>query len=97
MCIAFDPGIGFGKTSTHNLELLAHLPQLRVDDRPLVIGVSRKSFLDKIAGTPLTKSDATVALTSLLRERGAQVLRVHDVAPNANALRATEALLAAAR
>ena len=97
MCIAFDPGIGFGKTPAHNLELLAHLPRLRVHDRPLVVGVSRKSFLGKIAQTPLAKGDATVALTSLLRERGAQVLRVHDVAPNANALRATEALLAASR
>lgn len=96
-CIAFDPGIGFGKTPAHNLELLANLSRLRVHDRPLVVGVSRKSFLGKIAGAPLAKGDATVALTSLLRERGAQVLRVHDVAPNASALRATEALLAAAQ
>ncbi len=97
MSIAFDPGIGFGKTPAHNLELLAHLPRLRVHDRPLVVGVSRKSFLRKVAGSPEAKSDATLALTSLLRERGAQVLRVHDVAPNASALRVTEALLAAAR
>ena len=93
MCIAFDPGIGFGKTVAHNLELLANLPRLRVENRPLVVGVSRKSFLGKISDRP----SATVALTSLLRERGAHVLRVHDVAPNANALRATEALLAATR
>ncbi len=45
MAIAFDPGIGFGKTLAHNLELLANLPRVRVHDRPLVIGVSRKSFL----------------------------------------------------
>lgn len=94
--IAFDPGIGFGKTVTHNLELLAHLEQLRIDDRPLVVGVSRKSFLGKIAGAPFARDDATVAMTSLLRERGAQVLRVHDVAPNVYALRTAEALLAAA-
>ena len=93
MCIAFDPGIGFGKTVAHNLELLANLPRLRVENRPLVVGVSRKSFLGKISD----RASATVALTSLLRERGAHVLRVHDVAPNANALRATEALLAATR
>ena len=93
MCIAFDPGIGFGKTVAHNLELLANLPRLRVKNRPLVVGVSRKSFLGKISD----RASATVALTSLLRERGAHVLRVHDVAPNANALRATEALLAATR
>jgi dihydropteroate synthase len=93
MRIAFDPGIGFGKTVAHNMELLANLHRLRVESRPLVIGVSRKSFLGKISD----RASATVALTSLLRERGAHVLRVHDVAPNANALRATEALLAATR
>src|SRR5450432_4559694 len=97
MCIAFDPGIGFGKTVGHNLELLANLPRLRVDDRPLVVGVSRKSFLAKICDAQLDRSSATVAMTSLLRERGAQILRVHEVAPNANALRATEAFLAARR
>jgi dihydropteroate synthase len=48
MAIAFDPGIGFGKTLEHNLELLAQLHRLRVNDRPLVIGVSRKSFLAKV-------------------------------------------------
>lgn len=94
MCIAFDPGIGFGKTVAHNLELLANLRRLRVENRPLVVGVSRKSFLGKISGAPADRASATVAMTSLLRERGAHVLRVHDVAANANALRATEALLA---
>jgi dihydropteroate synthase len=97
ICIAFDPGIGFGKTVAHNLELLANLPRLGVENRPLVVGVSRKSFLGRISDLPLDRASATVALTSLLRERGAHVLRVHDVAPNANALRATEALLAATR
>ncbi|MEP6975118.1 MAG: dihydropteroate synthase [Spartobacteria bacterium] len=97
MCIAFDPGIGFGKTVAHNLELLAHLPQLRVENRPLVVGVSRKSFLGKISGPSDDRMSATVAMTSLLRERGAHVLRVHDVAANANALRTTEALLAVTR
>jgi dihydropteroate synthase len=97
VCIAFDPGIGFGKTAAHNLELLANLPRLRVEERPLVVGVSRKSFLGKIAGLPPDRTSATIALTSFLRGRGAQVLRVHDVAANANALRTTEAVLAAAR
>lgn len=97
MCLAFDPGIGFGKTMAHNLELLAHLEKLRIDDRPLVVGVSRKSFLAKLSAPPVDKVTATVALTSLLRERGAQILRVHDVAENADALRTTEALLAASR
>jgi len=97
MCIAFDPGIGFGKTVAHNLELLANLPRLRVENRPLVVGVSRKSFLGKISSLPADRTSATVALTSLLRARGADVLRVHDVSQNANALRTTEAVLAAAR
>ncbi len=93
MCLAFDPGIGFGKTAAHNLALLANLDRLRVADRPLVVGVSRKSFLSKLSSAPIDRKHATVALTSLLRERGAQVLRVHDVAENADALRTTEALL----
>ncbi|MGH8093764.1 MAG: dihydropteroate synthase [Chthoniobacterales bacterium] len=97
MRIAFDPGIGFGKTPAHNLELLANLPSLRVADRPLVVGVSRKSFLGKIPGGPPDRASATIAMTSLLRERGAHVLRVHDVMPNAQALRTAEALLAATR
>ena len=97
MCIAFDPGIGFGKTVAHNLELLANLPRLRVENRPLVVGVSRKSFLGKICAASADRASTTVALTSLLRARGAQVLRVHDVASNASALRATEAILAATR
>ncbi|MGI8957241.1 MAG: dihydropteroate synthase [Chthoniobacterales bacterium] len=97
MCIAFDPGIGFGKTIAHNLELLANLPRLRVENRPLVVGVSRKSFLGKIAGQSGDRASATVALTSLLRARGADVVRVHEVASNSTALRTTEAVLAATR
>jgi dihydropteroate synthase len=93
MRLAFDPGIGFGKTVAHNLQLLANLERLRMGGRPLVVGVSRKSFLSKMAVAPVEKKQATVALTSLLRERGAQILRVHDVAENAHALRTTEALL----
>ena len=92
MCIAFDPGIRVGVS-----KYVANLSRLRIENRPLVVGVSRKSFLGKISNVPADRASATVALTSLLRERGAHVLRVHDVAPNANALRATEALLAATR
>ena len=98
MTIAFDPGIGFGKTMEHNLELLANLPRLRVNDRPIVIGVSRKSFLAKMIGSTEMNDrlSPTVAFTSLLRERGANVLRVHDVKENVAALRVTETLLATA-
>jgi len=94
MCIAFDPGIGFGKTLNHNLTLLANLAALRIENRPLVVGVSRKSFLGKISGADDNREIATVAMTSLLRERGAQILRVHEVALNLQALRTTEAFLA---
>lgn len=95
MAIAFDPGIGFGKTLEHNLELLAQLERLRADDRPLVVGVSRKSFLAKLIDSPEMKDRLTpaVALTSLLRARGADVFRVHDVKENVSALRVTEAIL----
>ena len=95
MAIAFDPGIGFGKTVEHNLEVLAHLERLRVYDRLLVVGVSRKSFLGKLIGSP-EMSDRRIpglALTTLLRARGADVLRVHDVKDNVYALRVTEAIL----
>jgi dihydropteroate synthase len=95
MAIAFDPGIGFGKTLDHNLELLAQLERLRANDRPLVVGVSRKSFLGKLANSPEIKDRLApaVALTSLLRARGADVFRVHDVKENMSALRVTEAIL----
>src|SRR5438552_7096309 len=95
MAIAFDPGIGFGKTLDHNLELLAQLERLRAHDRPLVVGVSRKSFLGKLANSPEMKDRLApaVALTSLLRARGADVFRVHDVKENVCALRVTETIL----
>jgi dihydropteroate synthase len=95
MAIAFDPGIGFGKTLEHNLELLAQLERLRVHDRPIVIGVSRKSFLGKLINSAEIGDRLTpaVALTSLLRARGADVFRVHDVKENGNALKITEEIL----
>jgi dihydropteroate synthase len=96
MAIAFDPGIGFGKTPEHNLQLLANLDRLRFEDRPLVVGLSRKSFLGKLIGDPEMRVRATAgaALTSLLRSRGAEVFRVHDVKENVDALRVAEAILA---
>src|SRR5438552_5685989 len=95
MAIAFDPGIGFGKTLEHNLGLLAQLERIRVHERPLVVGVSRKSFLAKLTRSSEINDRVApaVALTSLLRTRGADVFRVHDVKENVNALRVTEAIL----
>ena len=99
MAIAFDPGIGFGKTVGHNLSLLANFAQLRVEERPLVVGVSRKSSLGKMIGSDAMEDRLapTIAFTAMLRERGANVLRVHDVKENVAALRVTEALLETAK
>ncbi len=93
--IAFDPGIGFGKTVEHNLALLRNLDSMRVGDRPFVLGVSRKSFLGKLVNSTAMEDRfwPTVALTSYGRTRGATIFRVHDVRPNREALRMTEAIL----
>jgi dihydropteroate synthase len=95
MRLAFDPGIGFGKTVAHNLALLRGLDSLHVEKRPLVLGVSRKSFLGKIVGSDQLedRSWPTVALTSYGRAHGADIFRVHEARPNAEALRMTEAIL----
>ena len=95
MCTAFDPGIGFGKTLMHNLSLLKNIERLRPHDRPLAVGVSRKSFLGKVIGSDEMNERLapTIALTAILRTQGADVLRVHDVKENMAALRAAEAVL----
>jgi dihydropteroate synthase len=95
MKLAFDPGIGFGKAVAHNLALLRDLGSLRVAGRPLVLGVSRKSFIGKVLGSEAVEDRAwpTVALTSLGAAHGANVVRVHEVRANLEALRMTEAIL----
>ncbi len=93
--IALDPGFGFGKTLEHNLSLLRHLPQLAIGDRPLLIGISRKSMIGKVLHSTdmADRHWPTIALTAYAREHGARILRVHDVKPNAQALRMIEAIL----
>jgi dihydropteroate synthase len=83
-----DPGIGFGKTVEHNLELLRRLDEIVAIGRPVVVGTSRKSFLGKLAGgrDEGERLPGTIATNVLALERGASVFRVHDVAPNADAL-----------
>jgi dihydropteroate synthase len=94
--IQLDPGIGFGKTLEHNLELLRRLDELAAIGRPLVIGTSRKTFLGRLTGRDVTERVyATVATTVLAFERGARVFRVHDVAATADALAVAAATLAA--
>src|SRR4051795_1317458 len=93
--IQLDPGIGFGKTIEHNLELLRRLHELTDLGRPLVIGTSRKSFLGRITGRDVTERVyATVATCVMTYERGARVFRVHDVAAVADALAVTAATVA---
>jgi dihydropteroate synthase len=93
--ICFDPGIGFGKTPEHNWRLLHHLTDLIIHQRPLLLGLSRKSFIGHSLQSPdlQPRSWPTVALTALGRERGALIHRVHEVQANEQALRMTEALL----
>jgi dihydropteroate synthase len=90
--ILLDPGIGFGKTVEHNLELLRRLGDFVDLGRPVVIGTSRKSFLGRLTGREAAdRVAATVATNVLAYERGARVFRVHDVAPVNDALTVTAA------
>ena len=93
--LCFDPGIGFGKTAEHNWLLIQRLQELRLEDRPLLLGVSRKSFIGARLDSQQLEDRhwPTVALTALVRERGAVIHRVHAVRENRDALRMTEALL----
>jgi dihydropteroate synthase len=87
-CIAIDPGIGFAKRAEHSLAMLAALPTLAAWDYPVVVGVSRKRFLGEIAGvaSPPERVPATVGANVAALDRGARIFRVHDVAPNRQAL-----------
>jgi dihydropteroate synthase len=93
--IMLDPGIGFGKTLDHNLELLRRLDELVALGRPLVIGTSRKSFLGRITGRtePAERLPGTIATNVLAYLSGARVFRVHDVAPVHDALKVAAAVL----
>jgi dihydropteroate synthase len=87
-----DPGIGFGKTLDHNLELLRRLDEIAAIGRPVVIGTSRKSFIGRITGRPeADRLPGTIATNVLAYERGAAVFRVHDVREVADALKVAAA------
>jgi dihydropteroate synthase len=93
-----DPGIGFGKTVRHNLELIARLGELRELGRPIVFGSSRKSFIGKLTGAPVDQRlGGTIATNVIAYANGADVLRVHDVAPHREALLTAGAILDADR
>jgi dihydropteroate synthase len=95
--IAIDPGYGFGKRVVDNVELVREIGRFAKLDQPIVVGISRKSMIGHLLGDPKLQFEhrmwPTVALTSLLREKGVQIFRVHDVRPNLEALRMTEAIL----
>ncbi|HYH59837.1 MAG TPA: dihydropteroate synthase [Thermoleophilaceae bacterium] len=92
--IWLDPGIGFGKTLEHNLELLRRLDEIAAFGRPVVIGTSRKSFLGKLTGRDEKhRLGGTIATNVMALERGASVFRVHDVAEVADALAVAAATL----
>jgi dihydropteroate synthase len=93
--VVLDVGIGFGKTPEHNLQLLAGLERFTRVGRPMLLGVSRKSFIGKLSGGPENERlPGALACTVLAAEAGVQMFRTHDVAATARALRMTEAVMA---
>ena len=93
--VALDIGIGFGKTPGHNLQLLADLRSFTKWGRPLLVGVSRKSFIGKlVGGEPIQRLPASLACATLAVAAGAQIIRAHDVWETVQAVRMAEAVLA---
>jgi dihydropteroate synthase len=95
--LAIDPGIGFGKTVEHNLQLIAGLEKFAALQRPVLLGVSRKSFLSTAAASPDVndRDTPTAALTALGYQLGARIFRVHAVRPNVQTLRLAKSLASA--
>ena len=99
--IWIDPGIGFGKTADHNLSLLKHISEFTATGYPVLVGVSRKSFIGKLlsdAREPLPveeRLDGTLAAQIMAMERGAQILRVHDVQSAKRSVKMASAILSA--
>lgn len=92
--LILDPGLGFGKTAEHNLELLARSHSFKSLERPLLLGVSRKSFISKVLGTKLAdRLPAALACASLAVESGVELIRAHDVSETLQAVRMIEAIV----
>lgn len=92
--LVIDPGFGFGKTVEHNLQLLDRLSDFARLKLPLLVGLSRKSLLDKITGRAVDERLAgSITLAALAAERGAHIIRVHDVRETSDALAVVDALL----
>jgi dihydropteroate synthase len=93
-CIAFDPGIGFGKNLEHNLTLLRELPQFAALSAPLLVGISRKSVIGKILGKDVhDRLHGGVGLAALAVMGGARIIRTHDVGPTLDSVRAVTAVM----
>jgi dihydropteroate synthase len=91
--IIIDPGIGFGKTAEHNLELLKRLSEFRELNRPLLVGTSRKSFIGNVLGLSVTERvEGTAATVCWAIAHGADIVRVHDVKTNVRVAQMTDAL-----
>ncbi|MDH4098498.1 MAG: dihydropteroate synthase [Nitrospira sp.] len=96
--IVLDPGIGFGKLLEHNLELLNRLQELAMLDRPLLVGVSRKAFIGRMVGRAAEHREwGTAAAVALAVDRGARILRVHDVAMMTDVVKVAAAIGSGAR
>ncbi len=92
--IAFDPGIGFGKSLNHNIELMSQLNKFKVFQRPVLIGASRKSFIEKLLGTPVeARLPASLTCAAWAIMQGSQIIRAHEVAETTQAARMAEALI----
>jgi len=96
--IAIDPGIGFGKTLTHNIDLIAKLDQLKILDKQILLGVSRKSFTGDILNLePADRLEGSIAAGIVGIINGANILRVHDVGPTMRAVLVAQALMKASQ
>ena len=93
--VCLDPGIGFGKTAAHNFELVRRLDELRALGRPLLVGFSRKSSLGALTGAATGSAAASVGAAVSAYERGATILRAHDVREHVEALAAARAVAGA--
>jgi len=91
--VILDPGIGFAKTAEHNLQLLAQLKRFTIEQRPVLIGASRKSFIGKLLGTQ-DRLPGSLACAAWAVQNGAQIIRTHDVAATLRTVRMTEQIQA---
>ncbi|MBI1798346.1 MAG: dihydropteroate synthase, partial [Candidatus Eisenbacteria bacterium] len=97
-CVALDPGVGFGKTARHSLELIARLDGLAALGRPVLLGASRKSFIGHLTGAALDQRlEGGLAAHAIAVFLGARVIRTHDVAATARAVAIANALSRARR